>query len=107
MIEPQTYEKLLSLSRKSEAVMPLALGCTLCRSMDFADAWYFVKRNGRIEYSHFGRNSTMFIVWPKTLPEGAFNPLPIGYLRKKAAIWNSFMAYLDEAYLRVSYIVRL
>lgn len=107
MIEPQTYEKLLSLSRKSETIAPIALGCTLCKAMDFADAWYFVKQDGRIEYAYFARNSTMYIVWPKALSGAAVNALPIGYLRKKAAIWNSFMAFLDEAYLRVSYIVRL
>lgn len=107
MTESQIYGKLLSLSRKAETIMSIAKESTLSRSVDYGDIWYFVKQNGILQYAYFSRNLTVYIVWMKTLPDVTLNALPVVYLKKKAAICNSFTSWLEEEYHRVSYIVRL
>lgn len=107
MNSANTYNVILSLARKSEPLTRLALGSKLYKTNGYPDTWYFVKKNGSVQYAYFVRTHTLYIVWPKAIQAVAEDPMPIAYLREKAAICNAFTTLLETNLLRVEYVVRL
>lgn len=106
MSSAKIYDAILSLARKAEPVTRLPLGHTLSQANDYTDKWYFVKKNGRVQYAYFARKYTLYIVWPKTM-QVAVAGLPIAYLREKAVICNAFTSWLEINLYRVEYVTRL